>query len=103
MGLAIAAAGSQEPAAIRDAIYKVTDAKGTPVGAGKDEFTKALGLIKDSKPIRYEGVIGPVGFDRYGDITGPFRLWRMTGGKVATMGEMGIAEVTALQAKLGAK
>ncbi len=103
VGLAIAAAGSKEPAAIRDAIYKVTDARGTPIGAGKDEFTKALGLIKDSKPIRYEGVIGPVGFDRYGDITGPFRLWKVADGKIATTGEMGIAEVTALKAKLGAK
>lgn len=103
VGLAIAAAGSKEPLAIRDAIYKVTDAKGTPIGAGKDEFAKALGLIKDGKPIRYEGVIGPVSFDQYGDITGPFRLWKVAGGKVATTGEMGIAEVTALKAKLGAK
>ena len=103
VGLAIAAAGSKEPGAIRDAIYRITDARGTPIGAGKDEFAKALGLIKDSKPIRYEGVIGPVGFDQYGDITGPFRLWKVADGKIATTGEMGIAEVTALKAKLGAK
>ena len=32
VGLAVAAAGSREPLAIRDAIYKVTDPKGTPVG-----------------------------------------------------------------------
>ena len=103
VGLAVAAAGSKEPLAIRDAIYKVTDPKGTPVGAGKDEFAKALALIKDGKPIRYEGVIGPVSFDQYGDITGPFRLWKIADGKVVTTGEMSTDEVNALKAKIGGK
>ena len=67
------------PAAIKDAIRKVVDPSGTPIHAGKDEFAKALALIKDGKPINYEGVIGPVSFDQYGDITGPFRLWRIEG------------------------
>ena len=100
VGLAVAAAGSQEPLAIRDAIFKVTDPQGTPVGAGREEFTKALALIKAGKPIRYEGVIGPVSFDRYGDITGPFRLWKITDGKVVTTGEMGTDAVNALKAKI---
>ena len=100
VGLAIAIAGSEEPAAIRDAMYKVVDAAGTPIYAGKEEFTKALGLIKDGKPIRYEGVIGPVAFDKYGDITGPFRLWKVTNGEVTTVGEMSTDDVNALQAKL---
>jgi branched-chain amino acid transport system substrate-binding protein len=103
VGLAIAAAGSKEPLAIRDAIFKVTDPKGTPVGAGKEEFTKGLALIKDGKPIRYEGVIGPVNFDTYGDITGPFRLWKITDGKVTTTGEMSTDAVNALKAKLPQK
>jgi branched-chain amino acid transport system substrate-binding protein len=101
VGLAIAAAGSVEPLAIRDAIFKVVDPAGTPVHAGKDEFAKALALLKDGKPIRYEGVIGPVTFDKYGDITGPFRLWKITGGKVTTVGEMSSDEVNALKAKIG--
>ncbi len=100
VGLAVAAAGSKEPLAIRDAIFKVTDPKGTPVGAGKDEFVKALALIKDGKPIRYEGVIGPVSFDTYGDITGPFRLWKITDGTVVTTGEMSTDAVNALKAKI---
>ena len=103
VGLAIAAAGSKEPLAIRDAIFKVTDPKGTPVGAGKDEFAKGLALIKDGKPIRYEGVIGPVSFDSFGDITGPFRLWKIVDGKVTTTGEMGTDAVNALKAKLAGK
>ncbi len=100
VGLAVAAAGSKDPLAIRDAIFKVTSPDGTPVGAGKDEFVKALALIKDGKPVRYEGVIGPVSFDHYGDITGPFRLWRITDGKVVTTGEMGTGAVDALKAKI---
>jgi branched-chain amino acid transport system substrate-binding protein len=103
VGLAIAAAPSREPLAIRDAIFKIVDPKGTPVGAGKDEFVKALGLLKDGKPIRYQGVIGPVAFDQYGDITGPFRLWKITDGKVTTTGEMSTDEVNAIKAKLGSK
>jgi ABC-type branched-subunit amino acid transport system substrate-binding protein len=101
VGLAIAAAGSKEPLAIRDAIYKVVDPQGTPIHAGKDEFAKALALIKDGKPIRYEGVIGPVAFDKNGDITGPFRLWKIVDGNVATTGEMSTDDVNALKAKIG--
>jgi len=100
VGLAVAAAGSKDPLAIRDAIYKVTAAQGMPVGAGKEEFTRALSLLKDGKPIRYEGVIGPISFDKYGDITGPFRLWKITDGKVVTTGEMSTDAVNAIEAKI---
>ena len=101
LGLAIAQAGKAESAAIRDAMRRVLDPKGTVVHAGAAEFRKALGLIKEGKPIRYVGVIGPVQFDRYGDITGPFRLWRIQNGEVKTVGEMSAAEVDQLKAKLG--
>ncbi len=103
VGLAIAAAASQAPLAIRDSIFKVLDPQGTPIHAGKEEFAKALALIKDKKPIRYEGVIGPVAFDQYGDIIGPFRLWKITDGKVTTTGQMSTDEVNAIKAKLGSK
>jgi branched-chain amino acid transport system substrate-binding protein len=100
VGLAIAAAPTQEPLAIRDAIYKIEDPNGTVIHAGKDEFAKAFALLKDGKPIRYEGVIGPISFDKYGDITGPFRLWKITDGKVTTTGEMSTDDVNALIAKI---
>lgn len=101
VGLAIAQAGKAESAAIKDAIPKVLDPKGEVIHAGKDEFTKALALIKEGKPIKYEGVIGPVSFDQYGDITGPFRLWRIQKGEVTTVGEMSTADVDAIKAKIG--
>ena len=98
---AIAQAGKAESAAIQDSIRKVLDPNGTVIHAGKDEFAKALQLIKDGKPIKYEGVIGPVTFDQYGDITGPFRLWKITNGEVTTVGEMSAADVDAIKAKMG--
>ena len=48
----------------------------------------------------YEGVIGPVSFDEYGDITGPFRLWKITDGKVTTVGEMPSEDVSKIKASL---
>jgi branched-chain amino acid transport system substrate-binding protein len=100
VGLAIAQAGSAEPAAIKEAIRKVLDPDGTVIHAGKDEFAKALQLIKDGKPIKYEGVIGPITFDEFGDITGPFRLWRIQDGEVTTVGEMSTEDVDAIKAKI---
>jgi branched-chain amino acid transport system substrate-binding protein len=100
VGLAIAAAATQAPLDIRDAIFKIEDPNGTVIHAGKDDFVKALALLKAGKPIRYEGVIGPVAFDKYGDITGPFRLWKITDGKVTTVGEMTTADVNGIKAKL---
>jgi len=100
VGLAIAIAGSEDPAKIKEAMYKAVDPKGEPIYAGKEEFAKALKLIKDGKPIRYEGVIGPVSFDQYGDITGPFRLWKIKDGKVETSGEMSTDDVNKLKSQL---
>jgi branched-chain amino acid transport system substrate-binding protein len=79
----------------------VVDPNGTVIHAGKEEFAKALALIKEGKPIKYEGVIGPVQFDEYGDITGPFRLWKIKDGEVTTVGEMSTADVAAIKAKIG--
>lgn len=101
VGLAVAIAGKGDAAAIKDSIRKAVDPSGTVVHAGKDEFAKALQLIKDGKPIKYEGVIGPVTFDDVGDITGPFRLWVIKDGAVTTVGTMTTADVNAIKAKIG--
>ncbi len=100
VALAVAKAGKGDAAAIKAAIPEVVAADGTPVHAGKDEFAKALALIKEGKAIRYEGVIGPIAFDQYGDITGPFRLWRIKDGQVTTVGEMSADEVGKIKAGL---
>ena len=97
VALAIAKAGSGDAAAIKAAIPQVVAHDGEKIFAGKDEFAKALALIKEGKPIKYEGVIGPVSFDQYGDITGPFRLWQIKDGAVTTVGEMSAEEVEAIK------
>jgi branched-chain amino acid transport system substrate-binding protein len=103
LGLAIAQAGKFEASAIRDAMRKVTGSEGEVIYAGPDGFRKALQLIKEGKPVRYVGVIGPVSFDKLGDITGPFRLWRIKDGEVTTVGQMSVDEVNAVKAKAQAR
>ena len=80
---------------------KVVDPAGTDIYAGPDGFKKALELIKAGKPIHYIGVIGPISFDQYGDITGPFRMWKIDAGKVVTTGTMTTADVNKIIASLG--
>ena len=91
---------SEMPAAIRDAIRKVTDPGGEVVYAGPQGFARAMQLIREKKPVRYAGVIGTVQFDKNGDIAGPFRTWRITNGEVTTVGQMSVEDVQAIQAKL---
>jgi branched-chain amino acid transport system substrate-binding protein len=100
LGLAIAQAGSAEPAAIREAIREVTGGAGETIHAGPEGFAKALALIAEGKPISYEGVIGPVSFDANGDITGPFRLWRIVDGEITTVGQLSAEEVGAVKAQI---
>ena len=100
VALAVAKAGKADAAAIKAAIPQVVADGGTPIHAGKEEFAKALALIKEGKPIKYEGVIGPVSFDQFGDITGPFRLWRIQSGEVKTVGEMSADAVTKLKGEV---
>jgi branched-chain amino acid transport system substrate-binding protein len=100
LGLAIAQAGKFEPAPIRNAIRQVTAPGGEVVYAGPQGFARALQLIRAKKPVRYVGVIGPVQFDKYGDIAGPFRTWKISNGEVVTVGQISAEEVQAIQARL---
>ena len=43
---------------------------------------------------------GNVSFDKYGDITGPFRLWRIKDGEVTTVGEMSADDVGKIKSEL---
>jgi len=101
VGLAVAAGGAATPEAIRAGLYKVTDPAGEVVYAG--EFKKALDLIKAGKPVRYVGVIGPISFDQYGDITGPFREWQIQDGKVVSKGQLTTADVDRIRATIAGK
>jgi len=85
--LAIQIAGSTKPDEIKDAVRKVQDEKGEVVGAGLEGLKKAFALAKAKKPIRYSGVLGPIKFDQWGDITGPFLVMKVNAeGKIAPTG-----------------
>jgi branched-chain amino acid transport system substrate-binding protein len=103
VGLAVAAGGAATPEAIRDGIFKVTDPAGTVITAGPEGFKQALALLKEGKPIRYVGVIGPISFDKYGDITGPFREWQIADGKFVTKGQLSTADVDRIRAQIAGK
>ncbi|MEM5470210.1 ABC transporter substrate-binding protein [Hoeflea sp. AS60] len=100
VGLAVAKAGKAESDAIRDAIRAVVDPAGEVIYAGPEEFKKALALISEGKAINYQGVIGNVSFDQYGDISGPFRLWQIKAGEVVTSGEMTASDVAEVKASM---
>ncbi len=100
LGLAVARAGRFEAAAIREAIRQVTGGEGEVIHAGPDGMRKAMEAIRAGRPIRYVGVIGPVAFDEFGDITGPFRKWRIQDGQVTTIGEMSTDEVNQVKARI---
>jgi ABC-type branched-subunit amino acid transport system substrate-binding protein len=100
LGLAIAQAGKFQAAPIRDAIRKVTVPGGEVVYAGPQGFARAMQLIRAKKPVRYVGVIGPIQFDKYGDIAGPFREWKIANGEVTTVGQLSAEEVQSIQARL---
>jgi branched-chain amino acid transport system substrate-binding protein len=78
----------------------VTGSEGEVVHAGPDGLGAGLKALAAGRKIRYEGVIGPIAFDQYGDITGPFRLWRIKDGEVVTEGEMSDADVAALKRQI---
>ena len=69
-------------------------ARGEVVHAGPDGFRKALAADQGRQA-------GPLcrrdrrrsQFDKNGDITGPFRLWRIQNGEVTTVGQMSTEEV----------
>ncbi|MEM8550878.1 MAG: ABC transporter substrate-binding protein [Pseudomonadota bacterium] len=107
VGLAIAQAAQQAggvdavtPEAIAAAIPAVVGPEGTKVTAGPEGFKAALEMIAAGEDINYQGVIGPVTFDEFGDITGPFRLWRIQDGEVVTVGEMTADDVAAIKSSL---
>jgi ABC-type branched-subunit amino acid transport system substrate-binding protein len=59
---------------IRDYLRIVANPPGVVIMPG--EFKKAFDLLKQGKPINYEGAAGSVDFDKNGDVITPIEVWR---------------------------
>ena len=84
LGLAIEAAGSSDPVAIRDAMRDVAGPPGVEVGPGAAEIERALELLRDGQDINYQGASGPVDLDENGDVAGAMGIWKIQGGELVT-------------------
>jgi branched-chain amino acid transport system substrate-binding protein len=69
---------------IRDYLRIVANPPGEVIMPG--EFKKAFGLLKEGKPINYEGAAGSVDFDKNGDVVTPIEVWRYNSkGEIVTV------------------
>ena len=83
--LAYSAAGKDATGAqIAAKVPMVTDPKGEKVNGDVEGFKKALGLLKQGKPVSFQGATGALVFDKNGDVSAPAVLW--------TFGASGIDE-----------
>jgi len=84
--LAALQAHSASPSAIEAHLRSVTDP-----GPGKTVVTyqnlkQAISLILAGKPVKYEGVFGPVDFTSHGDVgSAVYRYWKYNGTAVSTL------------------
>ena len=83
LALAMEKAGDTGGAAVRDAIRVVANAPGDAILPG--EWAKAVKAIAAGQEIDYVGAAGSVEFDRHGDVSGTYAVWRITGGKIETV------------------
>ena len=93
LALAMNIAPDLSGASIRDAVRKIQVPEGTEIDAGGDQFKKALGLIKDGKPIRYVGATGTIQFDRNGDVAGPMMFWGVKGDELTVGQTMSVQDI----------
>lgn len=84
VALAIESAGSDDPAAIRDALRAVANPPGTEIGPGAAELARGLQLLRDGQQINYQGASGPVDFDENGDVLGAIGIWQIRDGEIIT-------------------
>jgi ABC-type branched-subunit amino acid transport system substrate-binding protein len=68
---------------IRDNLRAVAGPPGEVIQPG--EFKKAFDLLRQGKPINYEGAAGSVDFDRHGDVITPIEVWKYTKGTIRTV------------------
>ena len=84
LALAIEKAGSEDPAAIRDALREIANPPGIVVGP--EDIPGALELVRNGEDVNYVGAAGQLDFDANGDVDGTIEIWRVTDGKIGSTG-----------------
>ena len=80
IALAAQAAGSDDPAAMRDALRDLANAPGVTVTPGN--WANLVDLLAQGQDIEFQGASGPVDFDVNGDIErGAVEIWQLSGGQ----------------------
>lgn len=103
--LAISAAkSSSDGKAIAAGVWKVTNPSGAKITASVAGLKTGLAEAANGKILNYIGAVGPLEFDRSGDIVGAFVLWRLdANGELAIQRRMEIKEISELRDRLMAK
>ncbi|MGY4706327.1 ABC transporter substrate-binding protein [Candidatus Bipolaricaulota sp. J31] len=84
IALAIAAAGEASGPAIQAKLREVANPPGVEVTYG--ELAKAFALLGEGKDINYQGVSGPITWDKYGDPSeGAIEIWTVKDCQVQTV------------------
>lgn len=99
-----AAKSSTDPKAITAGIRKVTDPAGEKVHAGATGVKNALEAAATGKALDYIGAVGPLEFDKSGDIVGAFVVWKLDSeGKLSIQRRLEVKDIANLRGKLMGK
>ncbi len=81
LALATEHAGSEDGAAIRDAIHQVCSGPGKTYGAGPAGVAAALEAIRKGRPVNFDGAASKLTFDANGDLAdGEVAVWQYQAG-----------------------
>lgn len=90
--LGAVAAGSNKGADIKDQLQKVSSAPGTKYTF--EQLPQAVEALRKGEDIDYEGVSGPVDFDKNGDpSSATYELYAYKGGKLEVTGQVNVGGV----------
>jgi branched-chain amino acid transport system substrate-binding protein len=83
-------------------VREITGPDGEEHYGGVDGLKAAIKAIKAGKNIWYVGATGPIDFDPYGDVAGPFVMMKIKDGDYVDVGGISLEEVSQVKAKVRA-
>ena len=83
-------------------IREITGPDGEEHYGGVDGLKAAIKAIESGKNIWYVGATGPIDFDPYGDVAGPFVMMKIKDGDYVEVGGISLEEVSQVKAKVRA-